>query len=201
MKNLTYKGGLNLKNLSVRNMTISAMFIALGIILPCFTGQIPQIGNMLLPMHIPVFLCGLICGWRYGLAVGFVLPLLRYVMFGMPVIYPTGIAMAFELGTYGLVSGMMYKGSKWRCIVSLYRSIIAAMIIGRVVWGIAEIILLGINGNSFTAEMFIAGAFLNAVPGIVLQLVVIPAVMLALNKTGLVPFNNVKREGAKVNVR
>lgn len=201
MKNLTYKGGLNLKNLSVRNMTISAMFIALGIILPFFTGQIPQIGNMLLPMHIPVFLCGLICGWRYGLAVGFVLPLLRYVMFGMPVIYPTGIAMAFELGTYGLVSGMMYNGSKWRCIVSLYRSIIAAMIIGRVVWGIAEIILLGINGNSFTAEMFIAGAFLNAVPGIVLQLVVIPAVMLALNKTGLVPFNNVKREGAKVNVR
>lgn len=201
MKNLTYKGGLNLKNLSVRNMTISAMFIALGIILPFFTGQIPQIGNMLLPMHIPVFLCGLICGWRYGLAVGFVLPLLRYVMFGMPVIYPTGIAMAFELGTYGLVAGMMYNGSKWRCIVSLYRSIIAAMIIGRVVWGIAEIILLGINGNSFTAEMFIAGAFLNAVPGIVLQLVVIPAVMLALNKTGLVPFNNVKREGAKVNVR
>lgn len=134
MKNLTYKGGLNLKNLSVRNMTISAMFIALGIILPFFTGQIPQIGNMLLPMHIPVFLCGLICGWRYGLAVGFILPLLRYVMFGMPVIYPTGIAMAFELGTYGFVSGMMYKGSKWKCIVSLYRSIVAAMITGRVVW-------------------------------------------------------------------
>ena len=198
---LTNEGGLNLKKLSVRNMTISAMFIALGIVLPFFTGQIPQIGNMLLPMHIPVFLCGLICGWRYGLAVGFILPLLRYVMFGMPVIYPTGIAMAFELGTYGLVSGMMYKGSKWRCILSLYRSIIAAMITGRVVWGIAEIILLGINGNAFTAEMFIAGAFLNAVPGIILQLVVIPAVMLALNKTGLVPFNNVKREGANVNVR
>ena len=190
-----------MKKLSVRNMTISAMFIALGIVLPFFTGQIPQIGNMLLPMHIPVFLCGLICGWRYGLAVGFILPLLRYLMFGMPVIYPTGIAMAFELGTYGLVSGMMYKGSKWRCIVSLYRSIIAAMITGRVVWGIAEIILLGINGNAFTAEMFIAGAFLNAVPGIILQLVVIPAVMLALNKTGLVPFNNAKREGANVNVR
>lgn len=188
-----------MKNISVRNMTISAMFIALGIVLPFFTGQIPQIGNMLLPMHIPVFLCGLICGWRYGLAVGFILPLLRYVMFGMPVIYPTGIAMAFELGTYGFVSGIMYNGSKWRCIVSLYRSIIAAMIAGRVVWGIAEIILLGINGNVFTIQAFMAGAFLNAVPGIILQLVILPVVMLSLNKTGLVPLKGVKTKGAELN--
>lgn len=190
-----------MKNISVRNMTISAMFIALGIVLPFFTGQIPQIANMLLPMHIPVFLCGLICGWRYGLAVGFILPLLRYVMFGMPVIYPTGIAMAFELAAYGFVSGFMYKASKWKCVVALYRSIIGAMIAGRVVWGIAEIILLGINGNAFTAEMFIAGAFLNAVPGIVLQLVILPAIMFALNKTGLVPFKNATGKEDKINVR
>jgi len=72
------------------------MFIAIGLVLPFFTGQIPQIGRMLLPMHIPVFLCGLICGWKYGLMVGFILPLLRYAVFGMPVIFPNGIAMAFE---------------------------------------------------------------------------------------------------------
>lgn len=81
------------------------MFVAIGVVLPFFTGQIPQIGNMLLPMHIPVLLCGLICGWQYGGMVGFILPLLRTMLFGMPVLYPTGIAMAFELAAYGLVIG------------------------------------------------------------------------------------------------
>jgi len=82
---------------NILNLTLAAMFMAIGIVLPFFTGQIPQIGKMLLPMHIPVILCGLICGWQYGLVVGFILPFLRYVMFGMPLLFPTGIAMAFEL--------------------------------------------------------------------------------------------------------
>ena len=82
---------------TTKKLTWSAMFIALGLVLPFLTGQIPQFGNMLLPMHIPVILCGLICGWRYGAIVGFVLPLLRYALFGMPVLFPTGIAMSFEL--------------------------------------------------------------------------------------------------------
>ncbi len=60
---------------------------------------------MLLPMHIPVLLCGLICGWKYGILVGFILPLLRHTIFGMPILFPTGIAMAFELATYGFVIG------------------------------------------------------------------------------------------------
>ena len=188
-----------MKRIYIRDMTISAMFTALGIVLPFFTGQIPQIGNMLLPMHIPVFLCGLICGWKYGLTVGFILPLLRYVMFGMPVIYPTGIAMAFELGTYGFVAGAVYGMSKWKCVVALYRSLIIAMISGRIVWGMAEMVLLGMGGKGFTFEIFMTEAILNAVPGIVLQLVIIPAVMLALNKTGLVPFGNIKGKESKIN--
>lgn len=73
----------NVKNY-IWNLVLSAMFMAIGLVLPFFTGQIPQIGSMLLPMHLPVLLCGLICGWQYGGVVGFVLPLLRYVMFGMP---------------------------------------------------------------------------------------------------------------------
>lgn len=94
---------------TTKKLTWSAMFIALGLVLPFLTGQIPQFGNMLLPMHIPVILCGLICGWRYGAIVGFVLPLLRYALFGMPVLFPTGIAMSFELAAYGFFSGFLYE--------------------------------------------------------------------------------------------
>jgi len=176
------------KKKPVLNLTLSAMFMAIGLMLPFLTGQIPQIGNMLLPMHIPVLLCGLICGWQYGLAVGFVLPPLRYVLFGMPVLFPTGIAMAFELATYGLVVGLAYSRSRWKCVISLYRCLILAMLSGRIVWGIVQVLLLGLSGNSFSWQMFMAGAFLNAIPGIVLQLVLIPAIMVALNRTGLVRF-------------
>lgn len=175
---------------TTKKLTWSAMFIALGLILPFLTGQIPQIGNMLLPMHIPVFLCGLICGWRYGAIVGLVLPVLRYMLFGMPILFPTGIAMSFELAAYGFVSGFLYGRSKWQCIIALYRSLIASMISGRIVWGIVEIIILGISGGAFTWQMFLAGAFLNAVPGIILQLILIPAIMVALNRTGLVHFKH-----------
>ncbi len=173
---------------TTKNITLSAMFLALGLVLPFLTGQIPQIGSMLLPMHIPVLLCGLICGWQYGAAVGFILPLLRSALFGMPVMFPTAVAMAFELMTYGLVAGLLYGLSRWQCIVALYRSLIIAMLAGRAVWGAAEVILLGFSGSQFTWAAFMSGAFLNAVPGIAVQLVLIPAIMAALNRTKLVPF-------------
>ena len=156
--------------------------------LPIFTGQIPQIGNMLLPMHLPVLICGLICGWQYGGIIGFLLPLLRYMLFSAPPM-PNGIAMAFELAAYGAIAGFLYNRSKWQCIVSLYRSLLIAMIGGRVVWGAVRVLMLGMGGSSFSWQMFMAGAFLNAIPGIILQLVFIPALMVALNRTGLVPFH------------
>lgn len=173
---------------NIKNLTLAAMFLALGLILPLLTGQIPRIGNMLLPMHIPVFLCGLICGWPYGAAIGLILPYLRYAIFGMPVLFPTGIAMSVELLTYGLVAGFLYNFSRWQCVVSLYRSLIAAMLAGRAVWGIAQLLLLGVTGSAFTWQMYLSGAFLTAIPGIVLQLILIPAIMIALNRTGLVRF-------------
>ena len=163
----------------IQNLVTAAMLMAVGIVLPFFTGQIPQIGNMLLPMHIPVIVCGLICGWQYGGIVGFILPLLRYTLFGTPPM-PNGIAMAFELAAYGAIAGFVYQHSKWQCIVSLYRSLIIAMVGGRLVWGIVRVAMLGLIGNAFSWQMFMAGAFLNAVPGIVLQLAIIPAIMVAL---------------------
>lgn len=184
---------------STKKLTLSAMFIALGLVLPFLTGQIPQFGSMMLPMHIPVFLCGLICGWKYGAVVGFVLPLMRSMIFGMPKIFPTACSMAFELATYGLVAGLLYGISHWQCIRALYRSIIAAMVAGRAVWGIVQIILLGIAGGRFTWQMFMAGAFLNAIPGIIIQLTLIPTIMLALHRTGLVRFH--KRETASTTTK
>ncbi len=176
----------------VLRLTLAAMFLAVGLVLPFFTGQIPQIGKMLLPMHIPVLLCGLICGWQYGLCIGFVLPFLRSFLFGMPVLFPTGIAMAFELATYGVTVGLAYAHSRWKCVIALYRSMLLAMLLGRIVWGFLQVLLLGIGGNGFTWQMFMAGAFFNAVPGIILQLILIPAVMIALNRTGLVQFSGHK---------
>lgn len=172
-----------------KNITLSALFIALGLVLPLLTGQLKALGNAFLPMHLPVLICGLVVGPMYGLIVGFVLPILRHFTFGMPPLYPTAISMAFELATYGFVVGFIYKNSRWKCIIALYESLIISMIVGRLVWGIVQMILLGINGQPFTFQMFMAGAFLNAIPGIVFQLVFIPSLMLALHRTGLVKFH------------
>ncbi len=174
-----------MKNKKILNIVLSALFLSLCLVLPFFTGQIKEIGNMLLPMHIPVMLCGLICGWQYGLIVGAIAPIMRSLLFSMPVMYPSAISMAFELATYGFVIGYMFSKSKWNCMKSLYRSLIVSMIAGRVVWGLVQTILLGLGDSGFTFSMFIGGAFLKAIPGIILQLVLIPAIMLVLGKTHL----------------
>lgn len=174
----------------INKIVLSAMFMAIGIVLPMLTGQIQQIGSMLLPMHLPVFLCSLICGWQYGVTIGAILPLMRSAIFGMPPMFPVAIAMTFELATYGFVAGFLYSRSRWQCVIVLYRSIIIAMLAGRIIWGGVEAILLGMTGNAFTWQAFIAGAFVNAIPGIIIQLTLIPALMVVLNKTGLVYYKH-----------
>lgn len=166
----------------LKMIVVSAMFLCIGLILPFATGQIKVIGNMLLPMHLPVMLCGLICGWQYGLAVGFILPLLRSLLFGMPLLYPSAVAMAFELATYGLVVGLLYALLRKRGIRALYISLISAMIAGRIVWGMAEAVLLGFLGQRLLFSAFITAAFLNAVPGIILQLVLVPMLVIVVEK-------------------
>ena len=96
------------RSLQTLRLTYAALYLALALVLPFLTGQIPQIGSMLCPMHIPVLLCGFICGWPYGLVTGLIAPVLRSFLFGMPQLYPTAIAMTFELAAYGAVSGMLY---------------------------------------------------------------------------------------------
>ena len=181
-----------MRTTTTKNLALAAMFVAIGLMLPFLTGQIPQFGNMMLPMHIPVFLCCLICGWRYGTLAGFILPPLRYLVFGMPVLYPVGIAMAFELAAYGLIAGLLYERSRRQGVSAIYIAMVTSMIGGRIVWATAQVVLLSMGGNTFTWQMFIAGAFLNAIPGIIIQLTLIPAIMVALNSLGLVRFQTAK---------
>ena len=171
-------------SLQIRKLTYSALFLALAMVLPFVTGQIPQIGSMLSPMHIPVLLCGFLCGWPWGLAVGVIAPMLRSVIFGMPAMFPGAVAMTFELATYGAVSGLLYKMLPRRKS-SVYITIVTAMLLGRIVWGIARLILAGLSGQTFTWALFMAGAFTNAVPGIILHLALVPLLVIIMEKAGL----------------
>ena len=169
---------------STKNLVLASLFLAMGWVLPFLTGQLQALGRSLLPMHIPVLLCGLICGWRYGLLVGLITPLLRSVMLGMPPFYPIAIAMAFELAAYGLVSGILFdklQNKRGRIIGSL----VGAMIAGRLVWGLVSFILFNTLGKGFTLQMFLAGGFINAVPGIAVQIIIIPLIVVALERTGI----------------
>lgn len=163
--------------ISLVKMILSALFLAIAYVLPFFTGQIPEVGSMLCPLHIPILLCGFICGWRYGLIVGFIAPLLRSLTLGMPPLFPTAICMAFELAAYGLVAGIMHRLLNQKKIY-IYISLLIAMILGRVVWGIAMYTCMAINGGSFTFVAFITGAIINAIPGIVVQIILIPPIII-----------------------
>ena len=170
-----------MKKTNLVKLTLSALFLALAYVLPFLTGQIPEIGAMLCPLHIPVLLCGFICGPAWGAAIGFIAPLLRSLTLGMPPLFPTAICMAFELAVYGLMSGLLYKFLPKKKPY-LYVSLLAAMLAGRIVWGAAMYICLAASGGSFTLAAFIAGAFTNAIPGIVVQIVLVPILVMVIDK-------------------
>ncbi|MGI6485893.1 MAG: ECF transporter S component [Tepidanaerobacteraceae bacterium] len=170
---------------STKKFVLSAFFLALGLVLPFLTMQIPSLGSRLLPMHIPVLLCGFICGWPSGLVVGLIVPVFRSMLFGMPPMFPTAVAMTFELAMYGCISGVLYElFPKKNSFIII--SLGLAMICGRIVWGIVSLFLYGLSGSEFTWQVFVVGAFLNAIPGIVIQFIIIPIIVIALAKTKLV---------------
>lgn len=163
----------------IQRMATAALCLALAYILPFFTGNIPEIGSMLCPLHLPVLLAGFLCGGYWGLAVGFAAPLLRSLIVGMPPLFPAAVAMAFELATYGWLVGILYTRLPKRKPF-IYVSLLISMLAGRVVWGGVTYVLMGIQGSPFTFSAFLAGAFTGAIPGIILQIVLIPPlVMLA----------------------
>ena len=168
-------------NKTVFKITLSAIFLSIAYVLPFLTAQIPEIGSMLCPMHIPVILCGFICGWKYGLAIGIIAPLLRGVTLGMPPLFPTALAMCVELGTYGLVSGLMYKLMPKK-IVNIFFVLVVAMLVGRLIWGITMFTLMGFELAKFNLSNFWSLAFVNALPGIAIQIVLIPIIVITYNK-------------------
>lgn len=169
----------------VRSTVLSALFLAAALLLPLLTGQLKMTGRALLPMHIPVLLCGFVCGAPYGLAVGLTAPLLRSLIFQMPRLFPDAVAMTFELGAYGFFSGLMFSRLGGKDYGS-YPSLLVAMIAGRGVWGLAMWVIMKATGASFGWEVFFAGAVMNALPGIVLQLVLIPPVVTLLRRARLI---------------
>ncbi len=181
------------------NLTLSAMFLALCFVLPYLTGNNYQLGSMLLLMHIPVLLCGFACGWPWGLAVGFIAPLLRSLLVGAPPMPNTAVPMAFELAAYGLFAGLLYQAlgngklnlfgssEKAKEAGALYASLIIAMLLGRIVWGVVKFLFISlfIPDGVFTLQLFFAGAFVTAWPGILLQIVIIPPIVYALKRLKL----------------
>ena len=177
-----------MRNSKTLKTTYSALFLCLALVLPLLTGQIKIFGKMLNLMHVAVFLCGMACGGFYGGIVGAIAPLLRSVTFGMPTLYPNAVAMAFELCAYGLIAGLLYK-KLFNFKGGIYISLIASMIVGRIVWGIATLILYSFMGDVFTFALFIKGAFVDSVVGIVLHLIIVPLVVIVLKKARLLLIN------------
>ena len=161
-------------------MILAALFLALAYVMPFLTGQIPEVGSMLCPMHLPVLLCGFICGPVWGVVVGFIAPLFRSLTLGMPPLFPTAVCMALELAAYGAIAGLMHRLLPKKKPY-IYCSLLIAMIAGRLVWGAAMFICMGIKGDAFTLSAFFAGAVLNAIPGIIVQIVLIPLLVMVLD--------------------
>ena len=165
----------------ILKMVLAAFFLALAYVMPFLTGQIPEIGAMLCPMHLPVLLCGFICGPVWGATVGLVAPVMRSMLTGgFPPMFPTAVCMAFELATYGAVAGLMHRILP-RKKPYVYCSLLTAMLAGRLIWGVAMFICMGIKGGAFTFATFLAGAVTNAIPGILVQIILIPILVMVLD--------------------
>lgn len=171
------------KKSTLKQLIMATVMLALCLLLPFLTAQLQTIGSMLAPMHIPVLLCGFLCGWKYGLGVGFIAPLLRSVLFGMPPLVPVALAMSFELAAYGALAGLLYAAFA-KNVPNVYWVLILSMLGGRLVWGVAAFFIYTAMGTPFTLAIFFAGAFAKAVPGIIVHILLIPPIVLAMRRAG-----------------
>lgn len=173
-----------MKHDSIRRLVMTALCVALGVVLPQLLHAVPNAGSVLLPMHIPVLLCGLTCGWAYGLGSGLLTPLLSHLITGMP---PAALlpAMVCELAAYGLISGLAVKFlHTGKRAPDIYLQLISAMLIGRAVYGVTNALIF--RAGAYSMELFLTAAFVTALPGIVIQLVLLPALILILEKARVI---------------
>ena len=179
---------------SVKKLVFTAVCSALCVVLPMAFHSIPNAGSVFLPMHIPVLLCGLICGWPYGFVTGLLGPLLSSILTGMP---PAAMlpSMMVECGVYGLVAGLMMRYVRTRNgLADLYISLVTAMVLGRFIAGLAKAFILTPGTAPFA---WVTTSLVTGIPGIVIQLLLMPMVVLALTKARLIPVRYPKEGSAK----
>ena len=178
-----------------RKMVVTSMLIALCVVLPIAFHQVPRAGSILLPMHIPVLLAGLVCGWKFGLITGITGPILSTMITGMPPTMAIASLMSIELGVYGTVAGILAYFIRTRsATLDLYISLVGAMIVGRVVAGLAQVFFFfggtyvdGIWTANYTWALWTTSYFVTSLPGIVIQLAFIPSVVMALERERVIP--------------
>lgn len=170
-----------MKKSTTVSLTGTALCMALGIIFPIFFHLLGA-GAAFLPMHIPVLLCGLLFGWEYGAVCGFLVPLLSALLTGMPPLFPTAPAMMLELCAYGILTGLLYRKMRW----NIYPALIGAMLGGRAVSGLANAVFMGMAGKPYGFSAFLSAAFAVALPGIAIQIIAIPLIILSLEKANVI---------------
>ncbi len=173
-----------MKNTKILKLIISSLCIAAGIVLPVAFHAIPNAGSVFLPMHIPVLLCGLICGPFYGFACGILTSLLSCLLTGMPpVAFLPG--MLCELAVYGFVSGILFSVVKTKNRqVNTFISLIGAMLSGRLIGGILNAFIFSVG--KYTMQIWLTSSFVTALPGIIAQLIFIPVIIFALQRAKLI---------------
>ena len=169
--------------MKIKNLILTAMFIALGLVLPIAFHAIPNGGTLFSPMHIPVLICGLVVGPVEGLICGILTPILSSVMTGMP---PAPIlpGMTLELAVYGLVGGLMMRFMKDnKSFGKIYIALIVAMLCGRIAAGLLNALVL--NVGSYSLPVWVTAYFVRGLPGIITHLILVPLVVRALQKAKL----------------
>ena len=176
-------------SVKIRKMTYAATLLALAVLMPRVAGLIPDIGKTLNLMHIPVLLCGFLCGWPWGLAAGFTAPLLSSLINAMPKIFPDALVMAFELAAYGAVAGLMYQVLPRKPGAGrIYIALITAMVAGRIVYGMVYLFLVGLNLVKIDEALLVyiwVRTIVKPLPGIILQVILVPLLVMALERAGL----------------
>ncbi len=171
------------RKINLKKLTLSALFLALGFVLPFLSGQIENFGESFLPMHLPVLLCGIICGGAYGGSVGLILPLARSLIFTMPPLFPGALAMSFELAALGAASGLAFSLFKRKNTVATLAATVFSVIFSRIISGFAKAIIYKIAGIPFILNVFLTAAFVTALPGIILQTVAAVILVPLIRKT------------------
>lgn len=170
------------KGFSIRNILLAMVFLALSIFLPKLCENVPGLESILLVAHIPIYLCGFVCGGPLGFAMGMVSPVLRSVIFGVPELYPDGVAFMFEYAFYGLLAGIFFD--TFRCsmgnhrVAASYLALLVAMVGGRAVWGLVMLLIALFSPTvGFSWDAFVYGAFTGELAAIVLHIVIVPGLV------------------------